>query len=116
MSISVDIDDEMRAQEALRDRERELSQLVDMVPSLLWRLNPEGAPTFFNKRLIDFLGLDMADMDKPGVSRLAALIEAAVHPDDAAEPRASAQPFLRHRRALLQPSIACGAPMASIAG
>ncbi|MCW1751106.1 PAS domain-containing protein [Rhizobium acaciae] len=82
--ISVDIDDEMRAQEALRDRERELSQLVDMVPSLLWRLDPEGAPTFFNQRLIDFLGLDIADTEKPGVSRLAALIEGAVHPDDAA--------------------------------
>ncbi|PDS42410.1 ATPase [Rhizobium anhuiense] len=82
--ISVDIDDEMRAQEALRDRERELSQLVDMVPSLLWRLNSDGTPTFFNQRLIDFLGLDIADMEKPGVSRLAALIEAAVHPDDAA--------------------------------
>ncbi|XKM43725.1 PAS domain-containing protein (plasmid) [Rhizobium ruizarguesonis] len=82
--ISVDIDDEMRAQEALRDRERELSQLVDMVPSLLWRLNSEGTPTFFNQRLIDFLGLGIADMEKPGLSRLAALIEAAVHPDDAA--------------------------------
>ncbi|CAN7700704.1 PAS domain-containing protein [Rhizobium leguminosarum] len=82
--ISVDIDDEMRAQEALRDRERELSQLVDIVPSLLWRLNSEGTPTFFNQRLIDFLGLGIADMEKPGLSRLAALIEAAVHPDDAA--------------------------------
>ncbi|MBY5362231.1 PAS domain-containing protein [Rhizobium leguminosarum] len=82
--ISVDIDDEMRAQEALRDRERELSQLVDMVPSLLWRLNSEGTPTFFNQRLIDFLGLGIVDMEKPGLSRLAALIEAAVHPDDAA--------------------------------
>ncbi|TAU81233.1 PAS domain-containing protein [Rhizobium leguminosarum] len=82
--ISVDVDDEMRAQEALRDRERELSQLVDMVPSLLWRLNSEGTPTFFNQRLIDFLGLDIVDTEKPGVSRLAALIEAAVHPDDAA--------------------------------
>lgn len=81
--ISVDIDDEMRAQEALRNREHELSQLVDMVPSLLWRLNPEGAPTFFNKRLIDFLGLDVAEMEKPGMSRLAALIDVAVHPDDA---------------------------------
>ena len=44
----------MRAQEALRDRERELSQLVDMVPSLLWRLKPDGEPNFFNKRMIDF--------------------------------------------------------------
>ncbi|MBB2834042.1 UNVERIFIED_ORG: hypothetical protein GGD51_004202 [Rhizobium esperanzae] len=82
--ISVDIDDEMRAQEALRERERELSQLVDMVPSLLWRLDQDGTPTFFNQRLIDFLGLDIIDMKMPGVTRLAALIEAAVHPDDAA--------------------------------
>ncbi|MGX5850040.1 PAS domain-containing protein [Mesorhizobium sp. PL10] len=82
--VSIDIDDEMRAQEALRDRERELSQLVDLVPSLLWRLSPEGEPTFFNKRLINFLGLDTADADKPGMSRLAAFMEAAVHPDDAA--------------------------------
>ncbi|MEX2741906.1 MASE1 domain-containing protein [Rhizobium mongolense] len=85
--ISIEIDDEMRAQEALRDRERELSQLVDMVPSLLWRLSPEGEPTFFNKRLIDFFGLDVGDLDKPGMSRLAAIIEAAVHPDDAASLR-----------------------------
>ncbi|PDS73729.1 PAS domain-containing protein [Rhizobium phaseoli] len=82
--ISVDIDDEMRAQEALRERERELSQLVDMVPSLLWRLDQDGTPTFFNQRLIDFLGLDIIDMKMPGLTRLAALIEAAVHPDDAA--------------------------------
>ena len=82
--VSLDIDDEMRAQEALRERERELSQLVDMVPSLLWRLNPDGEPNFFNKRTIDFLGLDVADYDKPGMSRLAATLAAIIHPDDAA--------------------------------
>lgn len=70
--------------EALRDREQELSQLVDMVPSLLWRLDPDGKPTFFNKRLRDFFGLDIADADKPDTSRLAALIKAIAHPDDAA--------------------------------
>lgn len=68
----------------LRDRERELSQLVDMVPSHLWRLTPDGEPIFFNKRMVDFLGLGVADMDRPGMTRLAAMIEAAVHPDDAA--------------------------------
>ena len=72
--ISIDIDDEVIAHEALRDREQELSQLVDMVPSLLWRLNPDGEPIFFNKRTIDFLGLDVADYDKPGMSRLAATL------------------------------------------
>ena len=70
--------------EALRERELELSQLVDLVPSHVWRLTPDGEPTFFNKRMVDFLGMDVADTDKPGMSRLDAVIE-TVHPDDAAK-------------------------------
>ncbi|MER9432955.1 PAS domain-containing protein [Mesorhizobium sp. M0408] len=81
---TIDIDEQKRAEAALRDRERELSQLVDMVPSHLWRLTPDGEPTFFNKRMIDFLGLDLADTDRPGMSRLDAMIE-TVHLDDAAK-------------------------------
>jgi len=81
------IDDEVRAQESLRVRERELAQLVDLVPSHVWRLTPEGQPTFFNKRMVDFLGLDVADTDRPGMSRLAVIIDAVVHPDDAPELR-----------------------------
>jgi PAS domain S-box-containing protein len=55
-----------------------------MVPSLLWRLSSEGEPTFFNKRLMNFLGLDIGEADKSGMIRLSAVIETAVHPDDAA--------------------------------
>jgi PAS domain S-box-containing protein len=80
---SVETDVHRKTVAALRDRERELSQLVDMVPVHLWRLTPDGEPNFFNQRLIDFLGLDVADVDKPGMSRLAAFIGIAVHPDDA---------------------------------
>jgi PAS domain S-box-containing protein len=86
-AISIDIDDEMRAQQALRVRERELSQLVDMVPSLLWRLSPNGEPIFFNRRMVEFFGLDVGDYDKPGMSGLAAAIAALVHPEDAAKLR-----------------------------
>ncbi|MDQ7250461.1 PAS domain-containing protein [Dongia sedimenti] len=82
--VSVDIEDLVNAQTALRDRERELSQLVDLVPSYLWRLTPEGEPNFFNKRFIDFLGLDIGDADRPNTSRSSAMIESVVHPDDAA--------------------------------
>jgi PAS domain S-box-containing protein len=85
--VSLDVDDEMRSQEALRNRERELSLLVDMAPSLLWRLTPEGESNFFNKRLIDFLGLDVADLDRPDMGRLAAILETIVHPDDLAHVR-----------------------------
>lgn len=80
--VSVDIDDLVNAQESLRDRERELSQLVDMVPSLLWRLSPKGEPTFFSKRLVEFCGLDVGDFDSPGTDRLAAAIVTLFHPDD----------------------------------
>ncbi|WVT08036.1 PAS domain-containing protein (plasmid) [Sinorhizobium chiapasense] len=83
--VSVDIDDLIGAQEALRDRERELSQLVDMVPSLLWRLTANGEPTFFNERMVDFLGMDVSDADKPGMSRLETVIETVIHPDEKAE-------------------------------
>src|SRR5262245_51803655 len=78
------IDDEVRAREALRERERELSQLVDLVPSHLWRLTPDGEPIFFNKRMVDAVGLDVADTVKPGKSRLEAFIETVIHPEDAA--------------------------------
>jgi PAS domain S-box-containing protein len=79
---SLDIDDEVRAREALHDRERELSQLVDMVPILLWRLSPDGIATFFNKRLFDFFGRDVADFDRPGRSQLEVAIDEVVHPDE----------------------------------
>ncbi len=82
---SIDIDVYRKTVEALRGRERELSQLIDMVPGHVWRLTAEGEPSFFNKRMIDFLGLDVADVDAPGTSRLSAVIAAIVHPDDAAE-------------------------------
>jgi PAS domain S-box-containing protein len=82
--VALDIDVYKKTVAALREREEELSQLVDMVPSHLWRLTPEGEPTFFNKRMVDFLGMDVADTVKLGKSRLAAMIEACIHPADVA--------------------------------
>lgn len=86
---AIDIEEQKQAEAAVRDRERELSQLVNLVPSHLWRLTPDGEPIFFNKRMVDFLGLDVADADKPGMSRLEAVIETTIHPDDTAAFRAT---------------------------
>ena len=86
--VGIDIDVYKKTEAALRERQRELSQLIDMVPSHLWRLSPDGEPTFFNRRMADFLGMDVADMDQPEMSRLDRLI-ATVHPDDAAEFRSA---------------------------
>jgi PAS domain S-box-containing protein len=80
--VSVDIDDLVNIQEALRTQERELSQLIDMVPSLLWRLTPTGEPTFFSKRLIEFCGLDVTAFAPSGENRLASAMTTLFHPDD----------------------------------
>ncbi|UOM36614.1 PAS domain-containing protein [Acuticoccus sp. I52.16.1] len=80
----LDLTEIKRVEASLRDRERELSQLVDMVPSYLWRITPEGVPVFFNRRLVDFLNLDVSGADQPGRTRLAAIIASIIHPDDAA--------------------------------
>ncbi|WVT03523.1 PAS domain-containing protein [Sinorhizobium chiapasense] len=85
LGTSIDIDGCRQTKEALRERERELSQLIDMVPGQLWRLTPDGEPTFFNRQMVDFLGLGVGDTDRPGMSRLDAFVQAVVHPDDAAK-------------------------------
>ncbi|MCW0236286.1 MAG: MASE1 domain-containing protein [Ferrovibrio sp.] len=71
-----------KSMDTLRHREWELTQLVDVVPSHLWRLTPDGEPIFFNRRMADFLGMSVADIDRPNATRLDALIE-AIHPVDA---------------------------------
>jgi len=80
----LDLTERKRAEEALREQKHELSQLVDMIPSYLWRITPDGVPEFFNKRLVEFLGQDVGDANTPERSGLEAFIEAAIHPDDAA--------------------------------
>lgn len=82
---TIDVDGQKRAEALLRERERELSQLVDLVPGHLWRLTAEGDPVFFNRRMVEFIGFDVMDAVRPGTSRLAAVIERIVHPDDLAE-------------------------------
>lgn len=80
----LDLTERKRAEAALRDRERELAQLVDMLPVYIRRLTPEGEPIFFNKRLTDFIGVDLAEIGADGTSRLRPAIESFVHPDEAA--------------------------------
>jgi PAS domain S-box-containing protein len=80
---TLDIDEQKQLESVLRERERELSQLVDMVPSHVWRLTPQGEPTFFNKRMSDYLGMGVADMGRSGAGGSEALV-ATVHPEDAA--------------------------------
>jgi PAS domain S-box-containing protein len=67
-----------RAERALRESEYKLRQIVETVPGLLWSLAPDGEPTHFNQRLLDYFGKSFEDFKHRGR-------EAFIHPDDVPE-------------------------------
>jgi PAS domain S-box-containing protein len=54
-SLLTDVDERKRAEDALRESERELRQLVDSVPAMIAVANSEGESEYLNKRAIDYL-------------------------------------------------------------
>ena len=82
--VSIDIEDEMRAQEALRERERFLWQLVETLPAMIDCAAPDGEPVYRSQQLREFLGYELEALDGTGKSRLTGTLDAGVHPDDVA--------------------------------
>jgi PAS domain S-box-containing protein len=67
-----------RSEQALRESEYKLRQIVETVPSLVWSLAPGGEPTQVNQRILDYFGKPFEDFKHSGW-------EAFVHPDDRPE-------------------------------
>ena len=70
-----DIEDRKRAEEAVRSAERDLNQIINTIPALVWSARPDGSAEFFNQQYLDFLGLSAEQASGWGWT-------AAVHPDD----------------------------------
>jgi PAS domain S-box-containing protein len=79
----IDVDEFKRTETILREREHELVRLADTVPVLIWSTTATGEPVFINRRLSDWAGIQIADLDDPDRSRLAAAVAQTVHPEDA---------------------------------
>jgi PAS domain S-box-containing protein len=102
---TVDITDQKNAEAALKASEQQLRELINTVPALIWRANPDGKTTYVNDQLIKWFGISAAERD---VDRLESLLIEAVHPDERLEVRetfdrlfAIGKPFClkyRHRR------------------
>ncbi|MCU1384644.1 MAG: sensor histidine kinase [Acidobacteria bacterium] len=54
-NLVTDIDERKRAEDALRESERELRQLVDSVPAMIAVANSKGESEYVNKRAVDYL-------------------------------------------------------------
>ncbi len=75
--LITDIDDEKRAEQALEAKRRELEQLIDAVPALVWSARADGFAEFLNRRWLEYTG--MAEKRAVGWGWMA-----AVHPEEAA--------------------------------
>lgn len=79
---SVDINDHKLAEEALRQNEQHLRDLVDTIPVLIWAATPQGEPAYVNKQLQEYSGVSPEDLDSPDRSRLAEALDTTVYPGD----------------------------------
>jgi PAS domain S-box-containing protein len=77
--IAVDIEDRKRAEqareEAARRSERELREVIERIPAMVWMTLPDGTATFVNRGWTEYFGLSLEDILGWGWSR-------TVHPDD----------------------------------
>ena len=78
VATQIDVTERKRAEEALRESEYKLRQIIETVPSLLWSADPNFEPTHLNQRLLDYFGMRFEDFKHGGW-------EAFLHPDDLPE-------------------------------
>jgi PAS domain S-box-containing protein len=77
--VSIDIDDQVRAEEALRNSLQQLRQLVDAVPTQIWSLMPNSEPAYMNKTMLDYMGMKLEDYD---LTKGLPNVLQTIHPDD----------------------------------
>jgi PAS domain S-box-containing protein len=75
IGVNLDIEERKRAEEALRESEYKLRQILETVPALLWSSAPEGEQPYFNQRMLNYFGRPFEDFKHGGWG-------AFLHPDD----------------------------------
>jgi PAS domain S-box-containing protein len=73
--VLVDMDNQKNAEEKARESELKLRQIIETMPGLIWSTGPDGEPTHFNQRILDYSGMPSEQFMHRGW-------EAFVHPAD----------------------------------
>ena len=96
---NTDIEDQKRAETALRASEaalaaseRKLNLIINTIPVLVWSNHPDGSADFVNQHYLDYLGLTMDQVRDKGWAA------AAIHPDDVPHMVATWNEILASRR------------------
>ncbi len=75
IAVIVDISEQKRAEQLLRENERQLRMLADAMPQIVWTARTDGRVDYFNQQWYEFTGSSPAN-DADEVWRL------VMHPDD----------------------------------
>ncbi|KAA9333449.1 PAS domain-containing protein [Hymenobacter busanensis] len=74
--VTVDIHEQRELQEQLQRREAEFRLLAESIPQLVWVIDAESRPSYFNQRWLDYIGYGLGDFRHEMDYSL------IVHPDD----------------------------------
>jgi len=75
VATQIDVTERKRGEQALRDSEYKLRQIIDTVPGLIWSNEPGGEPSHVNQSMLDYSGMQFEDFKQRGW-------EEFVHPAD----------------------------------
>jgi PAS domain S-box-containing protein len=75
VGTAMDVTEQERLTEELRRSEKELRDVIDTIPALVWSALPDGSNTYVNKRFMEYTGSSAEQTAGSGW-------QALVHPDD----------------------------------
>src|SRR5580698_5838089 len=101
IGTTTDIDDQKRAEEKIRQSEKEARQLLDLSPLHITELGPDGARRYLNRASLDYLGITLEEWQDAGLERVMHREDAEIVAKDLPGQLQSGSPFeyeLRLRR------------------
>ena len=75
LTVARDITDRLRAEEAVRQSEKQLREVIETIPAIAWTSSPDGLVEFANKRWQEYTGMSPREA-------LGSAWTVAVHPKD----------------------------------
>jgi formate hydrogenlyase transcriptional activator len=57
LTVARDISDRLRAEEAVRQSEKQLREVIETMPAVAWTMSPDGSLEFVNKRWQEYTGM-----------------------------------------------------------